>query len=96
MKKAFTFIEMLVVVMMVVVLAGMAVPICYWSNHKTIEHKAIERLGFKVGDKVVINGLSVTGVVDTIYASDDVCVIANTPNGLQWMNINPQILTKIK
>lgn len=97
-KKAFTLVELLVVIAIIAIFAALFIPVINQVKQKQeFINGNIETLNnFKVGDKVVINGLNITGVVETVFI-ETVDIVFTTPQstGIQKARIKAALLRKI-
>ena len=67
--KAFTLVEVMVVVAIIAILVAMIIPVIA-AKHRHDQNRAL--IQFQVGDNVYIDALSVTGVVNNINVFYDV------------------------
>jgi len=108
MKKAFTLIELIIVIAIISILASAILPILIKVKNKSHDRQHIEqtttvnpRSIYHVGDTVSIDSLSITGTINNVYnrgrSSDIADIIVKGTNGMPTIleRINTDLLKKV-
>lgn len=101
-KKAFTLIELLIIIVIIAIIAAGLLPVfsklkqkTRSSGHPIQVEQANPVKVFRVGETVVVGGINKTGVVNNVYigfSGNNVTII--TTDGTKIEGINPELLQK--
>ena len=102
-NKAFTLIELFVVMMILAILAGIMVPTIQKANqkykqiHQTERGQSSDTHQFNTGDMVYIDGMNINGKVNEVYDNNRADLLLVGTNGVPTVmeRVDIQLLKRI-